>query len=110
MVMRISIDGPGMLDRIVLCTAGTTDLNDIGSIKLLCAGNDQPTSVKPDYYQFGPARKAADIITFNGPLELTRGKNNFVVSCTMNPNVNLLNYLSFSCVYASIDGKNNQAE
>lgn len=105
MVLRVAVQGPGVLDELVVDTAGCSDLKDVDLARLYYAGLEKPTGIKVSYHQFGPAKKPAGKIVFKGPQELKEGRNYFVVGYKLRPETNLLHYVGAKCVSVTVDGK-----
>ncbi len=94
---------PININAITINLEGTTNINDIDSVRLIYTGLNQDLS---NLYQVKYPAVAAnnENITFNISQSLSHGNNNFWIVCDINANATERNVLDAECVSISIDG------
>ncbi|MDF9826575.1 sialidase-1 [Ereboglobus sp. PH5-10] len=98
--IRLNNEHPCTVEKIAINLDGTTDLNDIASVRIHYAGRDKKS------HPFGETRApVAGEMVFAGSQAAGVPPGVFKISIRLKPSADLLNRINVSCAWMQIDGK-----
>ncbi len=92
-IVHSSEDGP-QVSSFVISLKGTDDLNDVKSLQLF----------NPQRKPFAKSAKPSDKIILKDKYTLKKGRNEFWLSCRLNPRANLSHRIDAACTTAKVLG------
>nr|WP_202863906.1 sialidase family protein [Ereboglobus luteus] len=98
--IRLNNEHPCTVEKIAVKLDGTTDLNDIASVRILYADRDK------NIHPFGEAlAPVAGEMVFAGSQAVKNPPGIFKISIRLKPSAGLLNRINASCAWMQINGK-----
>jgi len=97
---------PLTLTNIVIATNGTTDRNNIKSIRIYATG--ESPKFAPENLFAGYSGSTSDEIELSGEKTLNAGENHFWISCILNEPVPLAHKLDAQCLRLDIQGHGSE--
>ncbi len=91
-----------VLSELAISLKGTTDINDIKSLRLFYTGSSAQFATKN---LFGSATPSDKLIVFKGELKLSKGTHYLWLSAELNANANLLHQIDAVPIQIILDGK-----
>ncbi|MEN6452621.1 MAG: sialidase family protein [Prolixibacteraceae bacterium] len=96
--------GPFDVTSFHLTLNGTTDLNDIKTVRLYYVGNDSLWNMEADPRLFGQEKKISADLIIKGKQPLIPGENYFLLTCELADNANLQNMVDAGCLNIGFSG------
>ncbi len=105
LAVKVEADGvlsPKRVTGLMIRPDGTTDINDIESVRIFYTGSKDRFSLESE---FGSAAKPAEQMSFRGDQALEEGVNYFWVSYTLKESADLFHKADASCVHVQFDSE-----